>query len=115
MKPLRATPGWLTVIAVAAVAAVNLVGLGALYAVNKAGKSSSGTGTVSCSARYCIVGAPNAPCFCENENIVNGASCGSTKSGQAPGQPCDDKLQPCQSGYSCNAGVCEDRFGRCPY
>jgi signal transduction histidine kinase len=27
MKPLRATPGWLTVIAVAAVAAVNLVGL----------------------------------------------------------------------------------------
>ncbi|HXY38381.1 MAG TPA: hypothetical protein VEQ10_01855 [Vicinamibacteria bacterium] len=106
---------------VAAIIGVNLVGLGALYAVNKYGKGSSGTGTVSCSARYCIVGAPNAPCFCENELITSGASCGLTSNGVPLGQPCDNLKpgHPCQAGYSCNTtggpGVCEDRFGRCVF
>jgi len=106
---------------VAAIIGVNLVGLGALYAVNKAGKSSGGSGTVSCSARYCIVGAPNAPCFCENENITSGASCGLTTNGVPLGGACDNAKpgNPCQAGDSCNTtggpGVCEDRFGRCVF
>ncbi len=106
---------------VAAIIGVNAIGLGLLYGVNKLGKGNSGQGNVTCSARYCIVGAPNAPCFCENETITSGASCGLTTSGVPPGGACDNLKpgNPCQAGYSCNTtggnGVCEDRFGRCVF
>jgi hypothetical protein len=92
----------------------NVVGLGALYAANKLGKGSSESGVVTCSPRVCIVGAPNAPCFCEG-NVVSGASCGTTTGGAPIGAPCDGKSVPCQAGLSCNGNVCEDRFGRCLY
>ena len=94
----------------------NVVGLSALYGVNKLGKGSSGSGSLTCSPRYCIVGAPNAPCFCDsNSNVVTGASCGSTTAGQPLNAPCNVPDQPCQSGLSCNSNLCEDKFGRCPY
>jgi hypothetical protein len=93
----------------------NVVGLGLLYGVNKLGKGSSESGVVTCSPRVCIVGATvNDPCFCEG-NLVSNGSCGTTAAGAAIGAPCDGKSVPCQSGLSCNSGVCEDRFGRCPY
>ncbi len=94
----------------------NLVGLGLLYGVNKLGKGSSSSGTITCSPRTCIVGPPNAPCFCEsNSNVITGASCGNTTAGQPLNAPCDGTTQPCQSGLSCNNNICEDRYGRCPY
>ncbi len=93
----------------------NVVGLGLLYGVNKIGKGSSESGVVTCSPRTCIVGAAiNDPCFCEG-NIVSSASCGTTTGGAALNAPCDGKSVPCQSGLSCNSGVCQDRDGRCPY
>jgi hypothetical protein len=101
---------------VAAVIGANVVGLSALYAVNKLGKGSSGSGSLTCSPRSCIVGAPNSPCFCDsNSNVVTGASCGSTTAGQPLNAPCSVPDQPCQSGLSCNSNLCEDKFGRCPY
>jgi hypothetical protein len=93
----------------------NVVGLGLLYGVNKLGQGSSETGVVTCSPRTCIVGASlNDPCFCEG-NVVSGASCGTTTGGAPLNAPCDGKAVPCQSGFSCNSGVCQDRDGRCPY
>jgi hypothetical protein len=93
----------------------NVVGLGLLYGVNKAGKGASSSGTVTCSPRTCIVGGTiNDPCFCEG-NVVSGASCGTTDGGQPLNAPCVVPTQPCQSGLSCNSGVCQDRDGRCPY
>jgi hypothetical protein len=99
---------------VAAVLAANVVGLGLLYGVNVLGQGSSESGVVTCSPRVCIVGAPNEPCYCEG-NVLSGASCGSTPSGAPLGAFCDGHAIPCQSGLSCNSGVCEDSFGRCPY
>jgi hypothetical protein len=93
----------------------NVVGLGLLYAANKLGSGSSETGVVTCSPRVCIVGPTiNDPCYCEN-NIVSGASCETTESGAPQNAPCDGKAVPCQSGFSCNSGICQDRDGRCPY
>jgi hypothetical protein len=93
----------------------NVVGLGLLYGANKLGSGGSATGVVTCSPRVCIVGATiNDPCYCEN-NIVSGAPCGSTQSGAPQNSPCDGKAVPCQSGFSCNSGICQDRDGRCPY
>jgi hypothetical protein len=92
----------------------NAVGLGLLYGVNEAGKGSSQQGVITCSPRVCIVGAPGAPCFCQG-NVVSGASCGTTSAGAQIGAPCDGVAVPCESALSCNSGVCEDRFGRCPY
>jgi hypothetical protein len=101
---------------VVAIIGANVVGLGALYGANKLGKGSSSTGTITCSPRSCIVGAPNAPCFCEsNSNLVSNASCGSTPAGQPLNAPCNVPDQPCQSSLSCNSNVCEDKFGHCPY
>jgi hypothetical protein len=99
---------------VVAIIGANVVALGLLYGANQLGKGSSQTGVVTCSPRVCIVGAPNEPCFCEG-NVLSGAPCGSTPAGAAVGAPCDGKDVPCQSALSCNSGVCEDRFGRCPY
>lgn len=93
----------------------NVVGLGILYGVNKAGKGSSESGTVTCSPRVCIVGPTiNDPCFCEN-NVVSGAPCGTTQAGAPIGAPCNGTSVPCQVGLSCNSGICEDRFGRCQF
>jgi hypothetical protein len=93
----------------------NVVALGLLYGANKLGQGGSESGVVTCSPRVCIVGASvNDPCFCEG-NVVSGVSCGTTVSGAPAGAPCDGRSVPCQSGFSCNSGICEDRFGRCPY
>ncbi len=97
------------------IVAANVVGLGLLYGANELGKGGSETGVVTCSPRTCITGAPNEPCFCEG-NVLSGASCGSTPAGAPIGAPCDVRNNtPCQSGLSCNSGICEDRSGRCPY
>jgi hypothetical protein len=93
----------------------NVVALGLLYGANKLGKGSSESGVVTCSPRLCIVGAAvNDPCFCEG-NVVSGVSCGTTVRGAPQGAPCDGRSVPCEAGLSCNSGICEDRFGRCPY
>jgi len=93
----------------------NVVGLGLLYGANKLGKGSSETGVVTCSPRTCIVGATlNDPCFCEG-NVVSGTSCGTTTGGAPLNAPCVVPSVPCQSGFSCNSGVCQDRDGRCPW
>lgn len=92
----------------------NVVGLGLLYGANELGKGSSESGVVTCSPRTCITGAPNEPCFCEN-NVLSGADCGTTESGAPLNAPCDGKAVPCEANLSCNSGLCEDRFGRCPY
>jgi hypothetical protein len=99
---------------VGAIIGANVVGLGLLYGANKLGKGSSETGVVTCSPRTCITGAPNEPCYCEG-NVLSGAPCGTTPAGAPIGAPCDGKSVPCQSGLSCNSGICEDRSGRCPY
>jgi hypothetical protein len=99
----------------ALVLGANVVGLGLLYGANKVGKGSSSSGVVTCSPRVCIVGATiNDPCFCEG-NVVSNASCGTTEGGAVLNAPCDGKGVPCQSGLSCNSGVCQDRDGRCPF
>jgi hypothetical protein len=91
----------------------NVVGLGLLYGVNKLGQGGSESGVVTCSPRVCIVGATiNDPCYCEG-NVVSGASCGTTDGGAPQNAPCDGVSVPCQSGLSCNSGVCQDRDGRC--
>jgi hypothetical protein len=99
---------------IAKVLSANVVGLGLLYAANELGKGGSSSGVLTCSPRVCIVGAPNAPCFCEG-NVVSGASCGSTTGGVPIGGACEGTTMPCQSGLSCNSNLCEDRYGRCPY
>jgi len=99
---------------VAKVIGANVVGIGLLWAANELGQGSSEAGVLTCSPRVCIVGAPNAPCFCEG-NVVSGASCGSTTGGVPIGGECDGTTLPCQASLSCNSNLCEDRFGRCPY
>jgi hypothetical protein len=100
---------------IAIILGANVVGLGLLYGVNKLGKGTSESGTVTCSPRTCIVGATiNDPCFCEG-NVVSGAPCGTTDGGQPLNAPCLVPSEPCQSSLSCNSGVCQDRDGRCPY
>lgn len=98
---------------VAAVLGANAVALGLLWGANELGQGSE-AGVLTCSPRVCIVGAPNQPCFCEG-NVVSGASCGQTTAGAPIGAVCDGVAVPCQASLSCNSGVCEDRFGRCPY
>jgi hypothetical protein len=99
---------------VGAILGANVVGLGLLYGVNKLGHGTSTEGVVTCSPRVCIVGAPGAPCFCEG-NVVSGAECGTTTGGAPLNAPCDGKGVPCEAALSCNSGICEDRYGRCPY
>jgi hypothetical protein len=100
---------------VAIILGANVVGLGLLYGVNKAGKGTSQSGVLTCSPRTCIVGPTiNDACYCEG-NVVSGSSCGTTNGGQPLNAPCVVPSQPCQSGLSCNSGVCQDRDGRCPW
>ena len=90
------------------------VGLAGLYGVNQLGQGSSTEGTVTCSPRHCVIGAPGEPCFCEG-NVVTGAPCGETESGVEIGGACEVPNRPCQALLSCNSGFCEDRFGNCPF
>ena len=90
------------------------VGLAGLYGVNELGQGSAEEGTVTCSPRRCVIGAPNEPCFCEG-NVVSGAPCGETESGVEIGGPCEFPDRPCRALLSCNSGFCEDRFGHCPF
>jgi hypothetical protein len=99
---------------IVAILSANVVAAGALYGVNKAGKSTTGGGAVTCSPRNCVITAVGEPCLCNN-NITSGASCGTTPSGVALLGVCDGTSLPCQSGFSCNRGFCEDRSGACPF
>jgi len=90
------------------------VGLAGLYGVNQLGQGSSEGGSITCSPRECVVGAPNEPCFCEG-NVVSGNPCGETETGVEIGGECSLPSRPCQATLSCNSGFCEDRFGRCPF
>jgi hypothetical protein len=98
----------------AAIVAANVVAAGALYGVNKAGKSTSEGGVVTCSPRNCIIAALGEPCIC-NANVLSGAPCRSSPSGVPQQGACNTTDLPCQSGLSCNAGICQDRFGSCPF
>ncbi len=100
---------------IGAILAANVVAGGVLYGVNKAGKSTTGGGAVTCSPRNCVITAVGQPCDCPQGNIVSGAPCGSTTSGVALLGVCDGTSLPCQSGFSCNRGFCEDRSGACPF
>jgi hypothetical protein len=97
-----------------AILGATAVGLGALYGVNQLGQGGAEEGTVTCSPRRCVVGAPGEPCFCEG-NVVSGESCGETETGIPIGGTCDFPTMPCEALLSCNSGICEDRFGRCPF
>jgi len=97
-----------------AVLAANAVAAGALYGVNKAGRSDGQGGAVTCSPRNCIIAALGEPCLC-NANVISGAPCGTTTSGVPQAGVCDGMMLPCQSGFSCNRGFCEDRAGACPF
>jgi hypothetical protein len=97
-----------------AVLGATAVGLAGLYGVNQLGQGSSEEGTITCSPRRCIVGAPQEPCFCEG-NVVSGSECGASETGVPIGGNCNWPTEPCQALLSCNSGICEDRFGRCPF
>jgi hypothetical protein len=99
---------------VAVVVGANVAALGVLVGVNKVAKTSSSSGTVTCSPRICNPPEPGQQCLC-NANVLSGNPCGTTSTGIPQGGVCDGNGLPCQSGFSCNAGVCEDRTGRCPY
>jgi hypothetical protein len=94
--------------------AANIVGLGAFYGIKKATDDTGGGGTATCSPRFCVFGGLSDPCVC-NINITAGASCGQTTSGVPFGGVCNDTTLPCQATLSCNNGICDDKFGRCPY
>lgn len=99
---------------VGAILGATAVGLGALYGANKLGSGSSEQGTITCSPRRCVVGAPGEPCFCEG-NVVSGSDCGETETGVPIGELCVWPTRPCEALLSCNSGFCEDRFGFCPF
>ena len=96
--------------------AANVIGLGALFGINRLanGSNPTGTGTVTCSPRSCVAGAPGVPCFC-NTPLASGGTCGSTASGVPFAMACSVPAMPCQSDLSCNNGICEDKFGTCPF
>jgi hypothetical protein len=99
---------------VGAILGATAVGGAALYGVNQLGQGSSQEGTITCSPRWCVVGAPGEPCFCEG-NVVSGQDCGETETGIPEGGPCDFPTLPCEALLSCNSNICEGRFGRCPF
>jgi hypothetical protein len=105
----------------AIVLGANAVGLGLFYGVNRLGKGSSTSGTLTCSPRLCRAGVPGQPCFCDPSQDT-GVSCGTTTGGVDLNGACDGKTLLCRSGLSCDilqgasGGVCEDpkAGGRCP-
>ncbi len=98
---------------IAAILSANVVAAGAIYGVNKLGQGGSTSGT-SCSPRNCFIGAPGEACLC-NANVLAGAPCGTVPAGVPLGGACDGTTRPCQSGFSCNGGICQDGSGACPY
>jgi hypothetical protein len=110
----KTTGGGTYVKHVGAILGATAVGLGALYGVNKLGQGGTEEGIVTCSPRRCVVGAPGEPCFCEG-NVVSGEDCRGTETGVPIGGSCDYPSMPCEALLSCNSGICEDRFGRCPF
>ncbi len=102
--------------AVAGILAANVVGIGAFALANKAGKGNDNTAPqVSCSPRRCFYISVSEPCEC-NTTLTSGATCGTTTSGVGYAAVCNvDGGLPCQAGLSCNSGLCEDRFGHCPF
>lgn len=94
--------------------AANVIGVGALVGLNYALKDKqTSTGAVTCSPRSCVA-IVAGDCTCNTE-IANGGMCGNTTSGVTLGGACSPPALPCQSDYSCNNSVCEDKFGRCPF
>jgi hypothetical protein len=102
--------------AVGGIVAANVVALGAFAVANKAGKGKDdGPPQVSCSPRRCFLVSLNEPCQCNTPNTT-GEPCGSTTAGVGYAGACNvDGGLPCQAGLSCNSGICEDRFGHCPF
>jgi hypothetical protein len=103
-------------VAAGGIVAANVVAAGAFALANKAGKGKdNGAPQVSCSPRRCFLISLGEPCQC-NTTSVTGEPCGTTTSGVAYAGACNvDGGQPCQAGLSCNSGICEDRFGHCPF
>ncbi len=94
--------------------AANVIGLGALVGLNYALKDKqASTNTVACSPRSCVA-IVAGDCTC-NTDVANGAMCGNTTDGVILGGACSPPALPCQSDYSCNNSICEDKFGRCPF
>jgi hypothetical protein len=102
--------------AMGGIIAANVVGIGAFALANKAGKGAdNGPPQVSCSPRRCFLVSLSEPCQC-NTTLTSGSVCGTTTSGVGYAGVCNvDGGQPCQAGLSCNSGICEDRFGHCPF
>ena len=102
--------------AVGGIIAANVVGIGIFALANKAGKGKdNGPPQVSCSPRRCFLISLTEPCQC-NTTLTSGTVCGSTTSGVGYAGACNvDGALPCQAGLSCNSGLCEDRFGHCPF
>jgi hypothetical protein len=103
-------------LAVGGIVAANVVGIGIFGLANKAGKTKdNGPPQVSCSPRQCFLISLTEPCQC-NTTLTSGAVCGTTTAGVGYAGVCNvDGSLPCQAGLSCNSGLCEDRFGHCPF
>jgi hypothetical protein len=96
--------------------AANVVGLAAFYGIKKAtDDSGQNTGNATCSPRDCVFAGPADPCECNIPNITSGGSCGNVPGGTPFGGSCKLPNRPCQAGLSCNNGICDDKFGRCPF
>ncbi len=98
---------------IVAIIGANVVAAGAIYGVNKLGQKNSSSST-TCSPRNCFIGAPGEACLC-NANVLAGAPCETVPGGVPLGGACDGTTRPCQSGFSCNGGICQDGSGACPY
>jgi hypothetical protein len=93
----------------------NIIGLGALVIASEATQDeNTGTTTLICSPRACLIGAPGEPCDCTT-TITTGQACGQTNAGVPINGACVLPDLPCQALLSCNNGVCEDRLGSCPF
>jgi hypothetical protein len=96
--------------------AANIIGLGAFYGIKVAtDDSGQNTGQASCSPRDCVFSGVGDPCVCNIPNITSGGTCGNVPGGVPFGGTCKLPNKPCQAGLSCNNGICDDKFGRCPF
>src|SRR5262249_51929430 len=88
----------------------------AFYGINRAtDDSGQNTGAATCSPRDCVFGGPADPCVCNVPNITSGTSGGNAATGGPFGGSCRLPNRLCEAGLSCNNGICDDRFGRCPF
>jgi len=97
----------------------NVVAAGAFVLTNRliddSGQQDEGGGpAATCSPRVCFFVELTDPCTCTID-VVTGGSCFTTPGGALAGAPCNGSSVPCQSGLSCNNGICEDEGGRCPF